>query len=303
MVDDRPAELREKERFNDMKRWRSTAFEEIPDSATIGPQPKPTKKSSRRKQNSSDDSDPEIDRSRGKAKEDSDLSPPRRKTQRKDDDPSPPRRRTHIKEDPSPPRRREPTSAKSRSDDPSPPRRRSHADRDASPPRRSKHGDSSPPRRQQKHRDDDDPSPPRRHRETSSPPHRHRDRQSRTESSSSRFRVKDEPRSPSASRRPRKELTPPPSPPPPPSQPAKSERRRLAEHKEELADRYKKWGRGVAQVRQAEETVKDFLETAEKPLARYRDDNDLDVMLKQREREGRKLNHGLLLSLIGVCFV
>ncbi|CAF4607430.1 unnamed protein product, partial [Rotaria magnacalcarata] len=68
-------------------------------------------------------------------------------------------------------------------------------------------------------------------------------------------------------------------------------RRRLAEHKEQLAERYQKWGRGLAQVRQAEDSVNDYLELAAKPLARYRDDTDLDAMLKQREREGKYIRY------------
>jgi len=52
-----------------------------------------------------------------------------------------------------------------------------------------------------------------------------------------------------------------------------------------IADRYKQWGRGLAQVKEQENAVKDYLDQAEKPLARYRDDKDLESMLKQRERE------------------
>jgi pre-mRNA-splicing factor CWC26 len=34
--------------------------------------------------------------------------------------------------------------------------------------------------------------------------------------------------------------------------------------------------------------VKDYIEQAQKPLARYRDDQDLDALLKQKEREGKR---------------
>jgi pre-mRNA-splicing factor CWC26 len=34
--------------------------------------------------------------------------------------------------------------------------------------------------------------------------------------------------------------------------------------------------------------VKDYLEQSEKPLARYRDDQDLDALLKQKERDGKR---------------
>jgi pre-mRNA-splicing factor CWC26 len=292
IVDERPTDIREKERFKDVKRWRTAAFEEVPELDSIGPQPKPTK-SSRQKQNLSDDSDPDIDRSQSGRNDDADLSPPRRKTQHNNDDPSPPRRRRQSNDDPSPPRRKR--------DDSSPPRKRPQtANDDSSPPRRR---DSSPPRRKHKHNNDpspprrrdtsppprkqylrdDDSSPPRR-RDKSSPSHRRHDQDSRKKSSPSssshRRRPKEEPSSPSSTHRRLKQESP-----PLPSQPAKSERRRLAEHKEKVAERYTQWGRGLAQVRQSEEAVKDYLEQAEKPLARYRDDQDLDALLKQKERD------------------
>ncbi len=153
-----------------------------------------------------------------------------------------------------------------------------------SPPQRKTQrndDDSSPPRR--KHKYNDDPSPPRR-RDRTSPSHRRNDRHSQKQSSPSstnRRQTKDEPSSPPTFRRTKQESSP------PSSQPAKSERRRLAEHKEKVAERYAQWGRGIAQVQRAEDAVKDYLEQAEKPLARYRDDKDLDAMLKRREREGK----------------
>ncbi|CAF2705514.1 unnamed protein product [Rotaria sp. Silwood2] len=321
IVDERPSEIREKERFNDVKRWRTAAFEEVPEPDSIGPQPKPTKilssSKSRQQQNSSDDSDSEIDQHQPRKKNDPDLSPPRRTTQQNDDDPSPPRRRRQSDDDPSPPRRRDLSPPRRKHDDSSPPRRRRQSDDDPSPPRRrdpsppqrkhddtsssrkkhrttddsspSRRYDSSPPRRKPKYnddsnlskrrdtspshkrqpRDDNDISPPRR-QDKSSTSHRKNDRYSRQDSPSSTT---------TTNRRSKQES------PPPPSQPAKSERRRLAEHKEQVTERYAQWGRGLAQVRQTEEAVKDYLEQASKPLARYRNDTDLDAMLKERERE------------------
>jgi pre-mRNA-splicing factor CWC26 len=136
-----------------------------------------------------------------------------------------------------------------------------------------------------KAQDDDDLSPPRRRpatpdhfipsrRGNSSSSPRRNDRHSRLESSPSsvnRRRSKQE-----SSR--------------PPLQPAKLERRLLAEHQEKIAERYAQWGRGLAQVQQSEDAVKYYLEQSEKPLARYRDDKDLDTMLKQQEREGKLTN-------------
>ena len=42
----------------------------------------------------------------------------------------------------------------------------------------------------------------------------------------------------------------------------------------------------VAQVKSAQEKLADELHEMAKPLARYRDDEDLERMLKEREREG-----------------
>ncbi len=295
IVDERPADIREKERFKDGKRWRSAAFEEVPESSSIGPQLKSTK-SSHQKKNLSDDSDPEIDRRQSRRNDDLDLSPPRRKTQQNDDDPSPPRRRRQSDDDPDPPRRKRDDSSPPRQRDSSPPRRKHKHNDDPSLPRRR---DTSPPPSRKRHPRDDDSSPPTR-RDKSLPSDRRNDQYSRKESSSSsthRHRPKEEPSSPSSThhrskqepssplsvhRRSKQESSP------PTFQPAKSERRRLAEQKEKVAERYTQWGRGLAQVRQTEDAVKDYLEQAEKPLARYRDDQDLDAMLKQKEREGKE---------------
>lgn len=259
LVDERPKELREKERFDDAKRWRTAAFEEVPPAEPIRPQSK-SSSSSRRERQSLDDSDPEVDRRRPTSRNKTDLSPPRRRKDPSNDDRSPPRRRRNPSDDdPSPPRRRDHHSSsqsRSRRDDSSPPRRQIKKEADASPPRR-------------KHKDDDRP------------------------------RIKDEPQTPKIDQRPskRRDSSPPrnerrskqESPPrSTTSQSAKSERRRLAEHKEEIAERYATWGRGVAQVKQSEQAVKDYIETSQKPLARYRDDQDLDAVLKTREREGKR---------------
>lgn len=308
VIDERPSDMREKERFQNMKRWRTGAFEEVPEPGSIGPQPKPQKSSSshssRQKRASSADSDPDVDRR--SSRKDDDPSPPRRRRapsddpsppRRKRDDPSPPRRKRSPVDDPSPPRRkredaspprrrRSPSDDRSpprrKRDDPSPPRRRRSRSKDPSPPRRkSRFTDASSPPRRRPTKDDDDASPPRR-RDRSSPSRR--DRDSHSASSSSRRQPKNEPLSPPAHRRPKQESPPP----PPPMQPAKSERRKLAEHKEQITERYAQWGRGLAQVRQSESAVQDYLEQMDKPLARYRDDQDLDKLLKDREREGEQ---------------
>lgn len=44
---------------------------------------------------------------------------------------------------------------------------------------------------------------------------------------------------------------------------------------------------GLAQKKEKEEKITNFLYESEKPLARYADDKDLDSMLKNQEREGK----------------
>ena len=42
----------------------------------------------------------------------------------------------------------------------------------------------------------------------------------------------------------------------------------------------------LAQKKQKESAVQDHLHEMAKPMARYRDDKDLDAMLKEQDREG-----------------
>ncbi|KFV74806.1 BUD13 [Dryobates pubescens] len=49
---------------------------------------------------------------------------------------------------------------------------------------------------------------------------------------------------------------------------------------------YAKWGKGLAQDRQQQQNVEDAIKEMQKPLARYIDDQDLDQMLREQEREG-----------------
>lgn len=57
-----------------------------------------------------------------------------------------------------------------------------------------------------------------------------------------------------------------------------------AESKRE--EQYAKWGKGLAQERQQQQNVEDAIKEMQKPLARYIDDQDLDKMLREQEREG-----------------
>jgi pre-mRNA-splicing factor CWC26 len=58
-----------------------------------------------------------------------------------------------------------------------------------------------------------------------------------------------------------------------------------AKKKEKMA-KYMEWGKGLTQKREREEKLKNDLYEAEKPLARYKSDKDLEQILKDTEREG-----------------
>jgi len=55
--------------------------------------------------------------------------------------------------------------------------------------------------------------------------------------------------------------------------------------KEERKEKYMEWGKGLVQKKMREEKLEDDIHEAEKPLARYIDDQDLDKMLREKERE------------------
>nr|KAF6464147.1 BUD13-like protein [Rousettus aegyptiacus] len=64
------------------------------------------------------------------------------------------------------------------------------------------------------------------------------------------------------------------------------EQRRKAEKDLKRDEMYAKWGKGLAQSRQQQQNVEDAIKEMQKPLARYIDDEDLDRMLREQEREG-----------------
>ncbi|XP_014640626.1 PREDICTED: BUD13 homolog isoform X2 [Ceratotherium simum simum] len=64
------------------------------------------------------------------------------------------------------------------------------------------------------------------------------------------------------------------------------EQRRKAEKDSERDELYAQWGKGLAQTRQQQQNVEDAMKEMQKPLARYIDDEDLDRMLREQEREG-----------------
>ncbi|GAB1864282.1 BUD13 homolog [Camponotus japonicus] len=55
---------------------------------------------------------------------------------------------------------------------------------------------------------------------------------------------------------------------------------------QEMNEKYAKWGKGLKQVEDREEKLKNDLYEINKPLARYADDADLDKQLREQEREG-----------------
>lgn len=215
---------------------------------------------------------------------DVDLSPPR--SRRRDDDLSPPRSRKDA--DLSPPRRR----------DLSPPRRRaaSQRDRDLSPPRRK--DDLSPPRKKRREDEDlspprhrsrnDDLSPPRRSRNDLSPPRRRHDSPPPKHESQDDSKPQTVYRDAETGRRITYEEY---------TQQRDSQNRK----KKKDADKKKKviihkqedmlWGAGLAQKAQEQRFQQQMQEAAEKPFARYENDQDLDSMYKDQVREGDPMAH------------
>ncbi|KAM8817918.1 BUD13 homolog [Rhynchonycteris naso] len=64
------------------------------------------------------------------------------------------------------------------------------------------------------------------------------------------------------------------------------EQRRKAEKDSKRNELYAQWGKGLVQSRQQQQNVEDAIKEMQKPLARYIDDEDLDRMLREQEREG-----------------
>ncbi|XP_035719260.1 BUD13 homolog isoform X3 [Vespa mandarinia] len=62
--------------------------------------------------------------------------------------------------------------------------------------------------------------------------------------------------------------------------------REKQKRQEELNEKYEKWGKGLKQVEDKEEKLKNYLHEISKPLARYADDADLDKALREQEKEG-----------------
>ncbi|XP_058519863.1 BUD13 homolog [Ochotona princeps] len=280
-----PHTKKAKSHFGDKKQLDSKGTcQEAPDS-DLSP---PRRKQNPRPQNSDSDLSPPRNRPQRRSS-DSDLSPPRRKrhTKSPDSDLSPPRRKRHTKSpdsDLSPPRRKRHT--KSPDSDLSPPRRKRHTkspDSDLSPPRRKRHTKSP----------DSDLSPPRRSQSSGEKAaHMYsgaktglvltnvqqeqqelKKQDQETMEFEAQFQFAETVFRDKLGRKRNLKLE-------------RLEERRKAEKDMERDELYARWGKGLAQGRQQEQNVEDAIKEMQKPLARYIDDEDLDRMLREQEREG-----------------
>ncbi|XP_060792087.1 BUD13 homolog [Neoarius graeffei] len=257
---------------------------------------------------------PDLSPKRKSRHDSPDLSPPRHRTDTKrrqhdSSSPSPPRKTQKHHHKDSPQRDKSKSSSAGRVPDLglSPPRRRPNTRQDSgsdlSPPRKRAQGgrgsdsDLSPPRKrpQDKRGSDSDLSPPRRTR----PPAaqmgpqmlsggaaglvssetlrkeqeelRRREKYNRPLEEESRlaetvFRDKTGKKRDLESER--------------------AEQSRKAGEKAEKDEKYAQWGKGLVQTQMQQQNVADALREAQKPLARHIDDEDLDKMLREQEREG-----------------
>uniref|UniRef100_H2V3P3 BUD13 homolog n=1 Tax=Takifugu rubripes TaxID=31033 RepID=H2V3P3_TAKRU len=66
----------------------------------------------------------------------------------------------------------------------------------------------------------------------------------------------------------------------------REEKRKKAEEKAIKDEKYAQWGIGMAQSEMRQQNLEDAVHEAQKPLARHLDDEDLDRMLREQERDG-----------------
>ncbi|XP_044079285.1 BUD13 homolog [Siniperca chuatsi] len=66
----------------------------------------------------------------------------------------------------------------------------------------------------------------------------------------------------------------------------REEQKRKAGEKAAKDEKYAQWGKGLAQSQMHQQKLEEALHEAQKPLARHCDDEDLDRMLREKEREG-----------------
>ncbi|KAK3107918.1 hypothetical protein FSP39_025131 [Pinctada imbricata] len=206
---------------------------------------------------------------------DSDASPPRRKRQNSDSDQSPPRKQRKSKSDLSSQRKQ----IKDFDSDQSPPRRQKRdSDSDQSPPRRQKRGsdsDQSPPRKHKKDKMEQTLSGKKAGLSSAKDMKREAELLKQREDQAfkqigddvSGKNAKTVFRKSGKHMKKQEEITP-------------EERAR----KEKQAAQYKVWGKGLKQAELQEATVEDTLHEMSKPMARYKDDEDLNSMLRDQHR-------------------
>lgn len=308
MIDDRPEDIKQLEAFRTGNRWKIVGADENEDDESEQNTEHLTHAATGRTRHDS----PDISPPRRNRHDSPDASPPRRS---RHDSPeiSPPRRSRLDSPDLSPPRhsgkfvKLKGRKAQKRHDsdsDQSPPRKKSTkreaSDSDQSPPRRGSRArpdsesDQSPPRKRPQNRksSDEDLSPPRRpgqsHGERmlsggkaglvsvdvlrkEQEENRRRDRNNRPLEEESRnaqtvFRDKSGKRRDLDSER--------------------EEQKKKAGEQAAKDEKYAQWGRGLAQGQMHQQRLEDALVESQKPLARHYDDEDLDKMLREQEREG-----------------
>ncbi|XP_055082939.1 BUD13 homolog isoform X3 [Periophthalmus magnuspinnatus] len=306
VIDERPEEIKQLEVFRSSNRWKIIGADE--------------------NEGDEDGNEHKIENSEstasGRTRHDSpDISPPRH-VRHDSPDASPPKRSRHDSPDISPPRRTQRECGSSQKHSPknqrsSPGRKRHDSDSDQSPPRKktvrreASDSDQSPPRRRSRARQhsDSDQSPPRKRPQSRrssdedlSPPRRpgqsHSQRMLsggkaglvsvdvlRREQEENRRRdrnnqpLEDESRNAQTIFRDksgkRRDLNS-----------EREEQKKKAGEQAAKDEKYAQWGRGLAQGQMHQQRLEDALLESQKPLARHYDDEDLDKMLREQEREG-----------------
>lgn len=311
VIDERPVEVKQLEAFRNSNRWKVIGADSDVGTPSSDRNPSDSPELSYKK--SENESSPVR-----KTRHDSpDASPPRR-ARHDSPDASPPRRARHDSPDLSPPRQRSGKSgkvpskdlsqkvkkrAKNSDSDQSPPRKKAQkgnaSDSDQSPPRRrpkasrGSDSDQSPPRRRTHARknSDDDLSPPRRPGHSQDPKMLSGGKAGlvslvdlRKEQEENRRMEKKQPveeesrhaqtvfRDKSGKKR--------------NLDAEREEQRKKDEEKAAKDEKYAQWGKGLAQKDMYQQRLEDAVTEAQKPLARHRDDEDLDRMLREQERDG-----------------
>ncbi|XP_042355172.1 BUD13 homolog isoform X1 [Plectropomus leopardus] len=325
VIDDRPEEVKQMEAFRTSNRWKVIGADENEDTEEEKRKEHQLPglvASSRSRHDSPDISpprrgrhdSPDISPPRRGRHDSPDLSPPRQRSGKsgmaQSKDSSPARRKpssslSSKKRSPDPQLAKRAQSRRDSDSDQSPPRKKplkgeGASDSDQSPPRRpsktrrGSDSDQSPPRRRPRggKDSDEDLSPPRRPGQSQGPrmlsggkaglvsvdvlrkeqeDNRRRERNNQPLEDESRnaqtvFRDKSGKRRDLDTER--------------------EEKKRKAGEKAAKDEKYAQWGKGLAQSQMHQQKLEDAVHEAQKPLARHCDDEDLDRMLREQEREG-----------------